>query len=167
MGREPVRKTSLQVDDAILEIVGLTHVELSKYDVSLKMQLSEGLPRILADRVQLQQVILNPILNAVEATSEFADDPREVLISSTTGADGVLIDVRDSGAGLPQANPERVFEAFYTTKTSGLGMGLLICRSIVEAHDGRLCAAPNEPRGAVFCVMLPIGNKSLGDQASS
>jgi signal transduction histidine kinase len=111
----------------------------------------------------LQQVILNLTLNAVEAMSEVADGAREVLISTAIDEDGVLVAVRDSGPGLPQANPERVFEAFYTTKTSGLGMGLSICRLIVEAHGGRLWA---EPRGAVFFVMLPIGNKSLGDQAS-
>jgi signal transduction histidine kinase len=120
------------------------------------------LPRILGDRVQLQQVILNLILNAIEATSEIADGPREVLIRSTSEADGVLIDVRDTGAGLPQANPERVFEAFYTTKTSGLGLGLSICRSIVEAHGGRLWATPNEPRGAIFRIMLPIGGRPIG-----
>jgi C4-dicarboxylate-specific signal transduction histidine kinase len=158
--KEPARKTSLEVNDAILEIIGLTHVESSKQDVSLKMQLSEGLPRIFADRVQLQQVILNLILNAIEAASEIEDGPREVLISSATDADGVLIDVRDTGDGLPQANPDRVFEAFYTTKANGLGMGLSICRSIVEAHGGRLWAAPNEPCGAVFCVILPIGERA-------
>jgi len=164
--KEPSRKTSLEVNDAILEIIGLAHLEMSKHDVSLKKQLSAGLPRILGDRVQLQQVILNLTLNAVEAMSEVADGAREVLISTAIDEDGVLVAVRDSGPGLPQANPERVFEAFYTTKTSGLGMGLSICRLIVEAHGGRLWAAPNEPRGAVFFVMLPIGNKSLGDQAS-
>jgi len=157
--KEPARKTSLEVNDAILEIIGLTRVETSKHDVSLKMQLPGGLPQILGDRVQLQQVILNLTLNAVEAASEIANGPREVLISTANDEDGVLVTVRDSGPGLPQANPERVFEAFYTTKINGLGMGLSICRSIVEAHGGRLWAAPNEPRGAVFCVILPTRNK--------
>jgi PAS domain S-box-containing protein len=165
--KEPARTTSLELNDAILEILGLTHVEMSKHDVSLKTQLSEGLPPVLGDRVQLQQVILNLILNAVEAMSDVADGPREVLISTATDKDGVLVAVRDSGPGLPRANPERVFEAFYTTKTSGLGMGLAICRSIVVAHGGRLWAAPNEPRGAAFYVMLPAGKRSLENLQSS
>jgi signal transduction histidine kinase len=97
-------------------------------------------------------------MNAVEAMSEVAGGPRELLIGSTAGLEGVIVDVSDSGVGLPEANPERLFEAFYTTKASGLGMGLSICRSIVEAHGGRLWATPNEPRGAIFFVMLPVGN---------
>ena len=98
---------------------------MSKHDVSLKMQLSEGLPRILGDRVQLQQVILNLILNAVEAMSEVADGPRDVLISTATGPDGVLVAVRDSGPGLPQANPERIFEALLYDQGQRLGHGVV------------------------------------------
>jgi signal transduction histidine kinase len=126
------------------------------------MQLSEGLPSILGDRVQLQQVILNLIMNAVEAMSEVAGGTRELLISTGEAESGVvLVTVSDTGPGLPQANPERLFEAFYTTKASGLGMGLSICRSIVQNHGGRLWAMPNEPHGAVFCMMLPVGEESL------
>ncbi len=164
--KEPARKTGLDVNSAILEIIALTHVEMSKRDVLLKMQLSEGLPHILADRVQLQQVILNLILNAAEAMGEVADGPREVWINTAADKDGVLVAVRDFGPGLPQANPERVFEAFYTTKANGLGMGLSICRSIVEAHGGRLWATPNEPRGAVFRMLLPAREKSPENLAS-
>jgi signal transduction histidine kinase len=98
------------------------------------------------------------IMNAIEAMNEVSEGSRELLIGTAKAEpDGVLITVSDSGPGLPEASPDRIFEAFYTTKASGLGMGLSICRSIVEAHGGRLWATPNEPRGAVFCMMLPIG----------
>jgi signal transduction histidine kinase len=114
------------------------------------------------DRVQLQQVILNLIMNAIEAMSEVNEGSRELLISTSKDeADGVLITVNDSGAGLPKVNPERIFEAFYTTKASGLGMGLSICRSIIAAHGGRLWATPKDTGGAVFSLMLPIEEKSL------
>jgi signal transduction histidine kinase len=135
---------------------------MSEHRVLVKMQLSEGLPPVLGDRVQLQQVILNLIMNAIEAMSEVKERSRELMIS-TRGIEpvSVLVAVSDSGQGLPPGSIERIFEAFYTTKSSGLGMGLSICRSIVEAHGGRLWATPNEPHGAVFCIMLPLGNKSL------
>jgi signal transduction histidine kinase len=103
-------------------------------------------------------VILNLVMNAIEAMSEVGEESRELLIGTgATDPDGVVVTVSDSGSGLPHANPARIFEAFYTTKSGGLGMGLSICRSIVEAHGGRLWATPNQPRGAVFCMMLPIG----------
>lgn len=106
-------------------------------------------------------MILNLVMNAIEAMSGVAEGSRELLISTTRAeAHGVLVAVSDSGPGLPHANVERIFDAFYTTKASGLGMGLSICRSIVEAHNGRLWATPNEPRGTVFCMMLPAGESS-------
>jgi C4-dicarboxylate-specific signal transduction histidine kinase len=166
--KAPARKEDLEINEAILEITRLTRVAMSEHSVSVKMQLSEGLPHISGDRVQLQQVILNLIMNAIEAMSEVSEGSRELLISaSEVESDGVLVTVSDSGPGLPPANLARIFEAFYTTKASGLGMGLSICRSIVEAHGGRLWATPNEPRGAVFCMMLPIGEKSLENLESS
>jgi signal transduction histidine kinase len=107
-------------------------------------------------------VILNLVMNAIEAMSELSEGPRELLINtSEVESSGVLVAVSDSGPALPPANLTRIFEAFYTTKSSGLGMGLSICRTIVEAHGGRLWATPNQPRGAVFCMMLPIEEKSL------
>ena len=142
--------------EAILEIMSLTRVATSEHGVLAKMQLSEGLPHVFGDRVQLQQVILNLIMNAIEAMSEVTEGSRELLISTgRIKPDGVLVAVSDSGPGLPHADPERLFEAFYTTKASGLGMGLSICRSIIQNHGGRLWAAPNEPRGAVFSILLP------------
>jgi signal transduction histidine kinase len=122
----------------------------------------EILRPILGDRVQLQQVMLNLIMNAVEAMSEVREGSRELLISTSNAEpDGVLVTVSDTGPGLPQADPERLFEAFYTTKSNGLGMGLSICRSIIQNHGGRLWATPNEPHGAVFCILLTTGEKSL------
>ena len=158
--KAPARKESLEVNGTVLDVVGLTRVPMSENGVLAKMQLAKGLPPILGDRVQLQQVMLNLIMNAIEAMSEVSEGSRELLIgTSTTETDSVLVTISDSGPGLSQTNPERIFDAFYTTKTSGLGMGLSICRSIVEAHGGRLWATPNEPRGAVFCMMLPVGGK--------
>ena len=157
--KAPARKEELEINEAILEIIGLARVPMSDRGVLAKMQLAEGLPHIFGDKVQLQQVVLNLVMNAIEAASEVTEGPRELLIStSKVETDGVLVAVSDSGTGLPHANPERVFEAFYTTKPGGLGMGLSICRSIVEAHGGRLWATPNEPQGAVFYMMLPIGD---------
>jgi signal transduction histidine kinase len=132
------------------------------------MQLSEGLPPIFGDRVQLQQVILNLIMNAIEAMSEVSDGSRELQISTSEAEAGsVLVVVSDSGPGLSPASDARMFEAFYTTKANGLGIGLSICRSIVDAHGGRLWAAPNEPRGTVFCMTLPIREKALEILGSS
>jgi PAS domain S-box-containing protein len=159
--KAPVRQESLEVNEAILEVIGLTRAAMSDDKVSAKMQLAAGLPRVLGDRVQFQQVMLNLIMNAIEALGEVNKGSRELSI--TTSEDelgGVLVAVSDSGLGLPQSNPEQIFDAFYTTKPSGLGLGLSICRSIVEAHGGRLWAGLNEPRGATFCVKLPIGGAS-------
>jgi PAS domain S-box-containing protein len=166
--KAPTRKEDLEINEAILEIMTLTRAAVSDHGVLVKMQLSDELPSILGDRIQLQQVILNLIMNAIEAMSEVAEGSRELLISTSEAESGsVLLAVSDSGPGLPQTDLDRLFEAFYTTKASGLGMGLLICRSIVEAHGGRLWAAPNEPRGAVFCVMLPVGKNALENLEAS
>ena len=154
--KAPVRNEDVEVNDAILGIIELTRVPLSENGVSVKMQLADGLPTVLGDRVQLQQVILNLIMNAIEAMSEVGVGMRELTISTGKAeANGVFVAVSDSGPGLPVPSPERIFEAFYTTKSRGLGMGLSICRSIVDAHGGRLWAAANAPRGAIFRMMLP------------
>ena len=124
--------------------------------VSVQTRLTEGLAPVEGDRVQLQQVILNLILNAAEAMSAVDEGARELLISTgRSRTNGVLIAVRDSGPGIDPDHIERVFDAFYTTKSSGVGMGLSICRSIIDAHGGRLWADANEPRGVVFQVSLP------------
>jgi signal transduction histidine kinase len=130
---------------------------LQRQGVSLQTQLATGLPLIEGDRIQLQQVILNLILNAAEAMSGTDRAARETRISTGTEASsGVLVTVQDFGPGLDPQSLDRLFEACYTTKPDGLGMGLPICRSIIEAHGGRLWATPNEPRGAVFQFTLPI-----------
>jgi len=122
----------------------------------LQTELANGLPRIWGDRVQLQQVILNLILNAVEAMGGIDEGARELQISTETdAAGGALVTVRDTGPGLDPTSVDRLFEAFYTTKPGGMGMGLSICRSIIEAHGGRLWACANEPWGAVFQFTLP------------
>ena len=123
----------------------------------MRKQLSDGLPLIQGDRVQLQQVILNLVVNAIEATRDFSEENKDLLICTRkTKPDGVLVEVPDTGPGFPTTAVEQLFEAFYTTKTSGLGLGLSICRSIVEAHNGRLWASQNQPRGAAFYFTLPV-----------
>ncbi|WOH56852.1 AAA family ATPase [Bradyrhizobium sp. BWC-3-1] len=156
--KAPAQKGNLEINEAILEIMRLTRAAMSEHSVSAEMQLSETLPHILGDKVQLQQVVLNLVMNAIEAMSEATEGRRELLIKTDeVKSGGVLVAVSDTGPGLSQTNPERMFDPFFTTKPSGLGMGLPICRSIIEAHGGRLWAMPNEPRGAVFYMMLPIG----------
>ena len=115
----------------------------------------EDLPPVIGDRVQLQQVLLNLIINGIEAMRGVGEGERELLVSTHNEEDGVSVEVRDSGPGFAPAAPEQVFEAFYTTKPDGLGLGLSICRSIVEAHNGRLWASPNVPRGAIFRFTAP------------
>ena len=135
--------------------MALTRTEAANNGVLVRTQLAEGLPPVQGDRVQLQQVMINLILNAIEAMSGVREGDRELLISTRNEPDGVSVEVRDSGPGFAPVDPDRVFEAFYTTKPSGLGLGLSICRSIIEAHNGRLWASPNVPRGAIFRFIAP------------
>jgi PAS domain S-box-containing protein len=154
--KAPPRMDSLEINDAILEVIALTRSEAVRNGISVQTQLAEGLPPIHGDRVQLQQVVLNLIINAQEAMSGLGEGARELLISTAKAkSDGVFVVVRDSGPGLSPTNLERVFEAFYTTKSDGLGMGLSICRSIIEAHGGRLWATASEPQGTIFEFTLP------------
>ena len=160
--KAPPRKDRFDLNKAINEVIVLARSAITKNGVSVRTRLTEGLSPVQGDRVQLQQVVLNLILNAVEAMSSVEAGPRELLISteqSQTG--GVLVAVRDSGPGIDPEHLDRVFEAFYTTKSSGVGMGLSICRSIIDAHGGRLWADANEPRGAVFQFTLPSAEKEL------
>jgi PAS domain S-box-containing protein len=147
----PARKASLDINETIFETIALTRSEMRRHYISMQTELANGLPRIWGDRVQLQQVILNLIMNAIEAMSEVSEGSRVLLIG--TGADtpdGVTVAVRDSGPGLKPQSLDHLFDPFYTTKPAGMGMGLSICRSIIEAHGGRLWATANAPRGAVF-----------------
>jgi PAS domain S-box-containing protein len=150
----------LDVNRKILEVLALTEHELRSHDIVLRTQLGEALRRVAGDRVQLQQVLLNLILNAIEAMSGVHDGPRQLTIVSREDApNAVVVEVRDSGTGLDPEGAERVFEPFYTTKAEGIGIGLSISRSIIEAHGGRLWASPNEPHGAVFGFSLPVGEE--------
>ena len=153
--KAPARKDAVEINDAILEVIALTRTEAANNSVSVRTQLAEGLPRVQGDRVQLQQVLLNLIINAIEAMRDVGEEERELRISTRNEPDGVSVEVRDSGPGFAPAALERVFEAFYTTKPGGLGLGLSICRSIIEAHNGRLWASPNVPRGAIFRFIVP------------
>jgi Signal transduction histidine kinase regulating C4-dicarboxylate transport system len=153
--REPAQMDRLDINDAIREVVELTRSEAMKNRVSVRTDLPDGFPLIQGDRVQLQQVLLNLIINAIEAMSDISG-PRELLISTAkAGSGGVLVALRDSGPGLAPAALEHLFEAFYTTKPGGLGMGLSICQTIIDAHGGRLWVSANESRGAVVQFTLP------------
>jgi two-component system, NtrC family, sensor kinase len=154
--KAPGRRDDLDINEAISEVIGLARSEISKNGVALQTRLAKALPMIQGDRVQLQQVMLNLIMNAVEAMSQTSAERRELLITTQAEADCVLVVVRDSGPGLDEIGTERAFEAFYTTKPNGLGMGLSICRSIIEAHGGRLWASANVPKGAAFQFTVPV-----------
>jgi PAS domain S-box-containing protein len=159
--KSPQRKDGLDINEMVLEVIGLTRGEAVKNWVAVRTDLAEQLPLIQGDRVQLQQVVLNLIINAIEAMTGVDAASRQLRIStSRTEPDVVLVAVQDSGPGFDLANPERVFEAFYTTKRDGLGMGLSICRAIIEAHGGRLWATAYMPRGAVFQFTLPAHGDS-------
>jgi C4-dicarboxylate-specific signal transduction histidine kinase len=158
--KAPPRRDRLELNGAIREVIELTWGEAANNGVSMQTELADRLPLVQGDRVQLQQVVLNLIINAIQAMSGSREGPRELLISTgKVESEGVLVTVRDSGPGLASAALECVFETFYTTKPSGMGLGLSICRSIVEAHGGRLWAGTNEPGGAVFRFTLPTANQ--------
>ncbi|HSD46196.1 MAG TPA: ATP-binding protein [Pyrinomonadaceae bacterium] len=156
--KTPPRNDWLDVNEVIVEVLALAQSEANRNHVSLKQQLTNDLPRVRGDRVQLQQVILNLIINGLESIAKSKDGVRELSISS--GVDekkNVIVAVRDSGEGLDPANLDRVFDAFFTTKPDGMGMGLAISHTIIDSHGGRLWATPNSPRGAVFQFTLPTG----------
>jgi PAS domain S-box-containing protein len=166
MKKAPAGKESLDINETILDIVALTQGEFIKHGVHVSRQLAPDLPRVAGDRVQLQQVIMNLIVNAVEAMSGVDEGARELCISTETDpSQCVLVGVCDSGPGLGQADSEDLFRAFYTTKANGMGMGLSICRSIIEAHGGRVWATQSVPRGATFYFTLPLQD-AQADSAS-
>jgi signal transduction histidine kinase len=171
--RTPTETELLDLNDVIREVLVIVHSETERTRISLRTDLAQDLPRLMGDRIQLQQVILNLLVNAIQALSEVSEGTRELYISSHQGSqiqaepsedqgeglskpEEILIEVRDSGPGLDPKDINQLFEAFYTTKPQGLGIGLTISRTIVEAHGGRLWAKPNHPRGAVFHLSLPV-----------
>jgi C4-dicarboxylate-specific signal transduction histidine kinase len=152
----PPRKELFGLNEAVNEVIVMVQSAIAKNGISFSTRLMDGLVPVQGDRVQLQQVLVNLILNAVEAMSSVEDGTRELSIrteQSQTG--GILVAVHDSGPGVDPVNLERVFEPFYTTKNSGIGMGLSICQTIINGHGGRLWMSANEPRGAVFQFTLP------------
>jgi PAS domain S-box-containing protein len=159
--KAPPRKEGVDMNAAIGEVIELTRGEAAKNGASVQTALGEGLPLVEGDRVQLQQVVLNLIVNAVQAMGEVAEGPRELFITTAPAEpNGVLVVVKDSGPGLDPESLERLFDPFYTTKPGGLGMGLSICRSIIEAHGGRLWVTANLPRGAIFNFTVRIHSGS-------
>jgi signal transduction histidine kinase len=153
----PPRRELLDINEAIRDVIALTQTEVQQNRVKLQARLADDLALVPADRVQLQQVIMNLLVNAVEAMSSVGDGSRELTIASgEDDPNAVFVEVQDTGPGIDPAELDRLFQSFYTTKPDGIGMGLAISRSIIEAHGGRLKAAPNQPHGAVFRFTLPI-----------
>ena len=149
------KRDNLDVNGVIVEVIALIRTEAIKHDVIVQTLLADNLPPILGDRIQLQQVMVNLIMNAIEAMSGSGDGPRELMIRTAEAeARDVLVAVMDSGPGLG-GDPEQLFDAFYTTKPGGMGIGLSISRSIIDDHGGRLWASANKPNGAVFQFTLP------------
>lgn len=170
MNKAPMQTELLAIDELILEVLALVRAELAKNDVWVQTRRTEALPLVRADRVQVRQVILNLITNAIEAMSEINEGDRELLISARTDdSNNVVVTFRDTGPGLDPNSADRVFEAFYTTKSEGMGMGLAICHSIIEAHGGRMWAGANDPRGAVFQFSMPVAPEGVdrSEQVSS
>jgi C4-dicarboxylate-specific signal transduction histidine kinase len=160
--KAPPRKECVDLNHAIIDVIALAQSAIVKNGVSIQTRLAEGLSDVQADRVQLQQVVLNLILNAAEAIGSIEEGVRELSITTKQHeAGGVLVAVRDSGPGIDPELLDRVFDAFYTTKSTGVGMGLSICRSIIDAHGGRLWADANEPRGTVFQFTLPRADEVI------
>jgi C4-dicarboxylate-specific signal transduction histidine kinase len=156
VNKADTQKAPLDVNEVVHEVITLVQRELLSQRVSLRMVLEPALPLVLADRVQLQQVIINLVMNSIEALQPVTDRPRELVIRSHQDeAHQVLVTVKDRGVGISPGNADRLFNAFFTTKSSGMGMGLSICSSIIEAHGGRLSASSNVGPGATFQFALP------------
>jgi signal transduction histidine kinase len=152
-----IQKAQLDINSVINEVIALVQLELASHRVSLRTELAPALPLILADRVQVQQVIINLVMNGMEAMQPVTERPRELTIRSRQDeARQVLVTVEDCGVGISTENADRLFNAFFTTKSSGIGMGLSICRSIIESHGGRISAANNAGPGATFRFTLPL-----------
>jgi C4-dicarboxylate-specific signal transduction histidine kinase len=155
VNKAPPRKTRFDLNEAIDEVIVLARTAIAKNEISVQTRLAQSLHPVQGDRIQLQQVVLNLVLNAIEAMASIAAGARDLSITTEQDRTAVRVAVRDSGPGIHPDHHERVFAAFYTTKASGTGMGLSICRSIIDAHGGRLWVESNKPRGAVLQFTLP------------
>jgi PAS domain S-box-containing protein len=161
MNKTPVERVLLDINEMIRDVMKLTQGELRKHRITTLADLHESVPRIKGDRVQLQQVILNLVLNSIESMTLVEDRPRTLSIRSRVLDDRMVeVSFHDTGVGLDSTVVDRLFDAFFTTKRNGTGMGLAICRSIIEAHDGHISAAPGAPFGAVFQFSLPVADRS-------
>ena len=160
--RAPAQKVPCNVNDVIREVVKLTASEIEKHHIRLQIDLRNDLGPVHADSVQLQQVMLNLVLNAIEAMDETPEPNRFLFINSTDdGSGNIAVTMRDSGRGFDRTSPEQLFDAFYTTKSGGMGLGLTITRSIIEVHGGHIWAEAGDPRGAVFRFTLPTAQPEL------
>ncbi|MFT4182126.1 MAG: ATP-binding protein [Rhizobium sp.] len=162
VARTTPTRDMVDMTGVITEALALLRNEIRANHIHLRTELAGDLPPVMGDRVQLQQVVLNFVINAIEAMSGVDAEKRELLVSAATDARKITVSVRDTGVGLPAASSGEIFAAFYTTKPSGMGMGLTISRSIIEAHGGRVYMAPNFPRGAVFGFILPSNRQTRG-----
>ena len=155
--RDTSQRELVDLNEIIREMVLLLHSETIQFAVFVRTELAEDLPQVMGDRVELQQVLMNLMMNSIDAMKD-TDGTRELSIQSQRGDDGqVLISVSDTGVGLPPRQADKIFNAFFTTKAHGIGMGLRVSRSIVESHGGRMWAADNSPHGARFYFTLPSG----------
>ena len=162
MKKSPTHRELLNINDAILAVIALVTAEAQRNRVVLRTELSNDLPLILGDRIQLQQVILNLVMNAIEATRGIDQSEREVLVvSKKDGYKSALVEVQDTGAGLEGVARDRLFDAFYTTKPDGMGIGLAVSRTIIDSHGGQLRALPDVPKGAVFQFRLPANDAMI------
>jgi two-component system, LuxR family, sensor kinase FixL len=158
--KEEVVLAPLDLAEVIRDVARLVHSDAVLLNVDVALELNSGLPMVRGDRIQMQQVVLNLILNAFEALKERSVNERRIVLQADPdGADGVRVAVRDNGTGMSSENLDKIFQPFYTTKRDGLGMGLSISRSIIEAHGGCLWAANNPDRGATFSFTVPVGSE--------
>jgi PAS domain S-box-containing protein len=156
VGRTDVQRVPLDVNSIVQEVIVLVGMELRRHNITVRAQLDENLQRVRCDRVQMQQVLLNLIVNAIEAMAAVVTGPKLLAVVTVADVTGVIVSVKDSGTGLDELVLERVFEPFYTTKPSGMGIGLAVSRAIVEAHGGRIWVVPNEASGTTFQFRLPF-----------
>jgi signal transduction histidine kinase len=155
------KRTSIDVNDLIREALALVRADLEKHRILVQVEQNEQLPQVVGDRIQLQQVLLNLITNAIDS---MADEPRLLCVKSDIHAGGgVRVSVADTGTGICSPDIDRIFDPLFTTKSEGMGMGLSICRSIIEAHKGSIWVAPNKPQGAVFQFVLPADGATVAE----
>ncbi|MDL2409561.1 ATP-binding protein [Rhizobium calliandrae] len=162
VARAAPAQDKIDVVETIVEALAFVRDEIHRNEIQLRTEFASNLPMVTGDRVQLQQVILNLVVNAIEAMAATDRGRRELVVSAVAAETEITVSVRDSGVGLPPASLARIFEAFHTTKPAGMGMGLAISRSIIEAHGGAVYAAPNHPRGTLFGFTLPLCLRTRG-----